>query len=124
MYVRQTFDGRIPRSVKVPQNYSGNAFRAQERAVMEGALEEEQIDRSEPQPESTDAQDRTDAVGERARPSSCSPGFRLDVGRLFGRDRGGFGVEELLILGLILLVAGGEKSDEAVFLLLLLLFIE
>ena len=120
MYVRQTPDGRFPRSVRVPQNYSGNAFRAEDSPPPDAATASE----SERTEEKIETAEGTTTEEMPVSKSLASPGFRLDVGRLFGRQGRGFGVEELLILGLILLVASGESSDELLLLLLLLLFIE
>ena len=120
MYVRQTPDGRFPRSVRVPQNYSGNAFRAEDAPPPDAGTSSEP-ERTEEKDETVESSTTAEMAVSKPLPS---PGFRLDVGRLFGRQGRGFGVEELLILGLILLVASGESGDELLLLLLLLLFIE
>ena len=46
--------------------------------------------------------------------------FGFNVGKLFS---GGIGVEELLIIGLILLIAQSENNEDIIVLLALLLFI-
>ena len=45
MYARQGPQGRFPRNVHIPQNYSGNAFRKEEKIKEEAteALDEEEI---------------------------------------------------------------------------------
>lgn len=142
MYARPTPDGRFPRHMQVPHNYSGNAFRQEEppepqetvssvdtlssmadlppaiRAAEEEREGEGREAASDSLPEETD--EKT-SVGRLFAP----PGFRLDLNRFFKHGKGeGLGFEELLIMGLILLVAGGERKDDLVFLLFLLLFIE
>lgn len=125
MYVRQTPEGKFPRSVQVPQNYSGNAFRAQEEQVPEARLDEAEIGQNEAAESPPCENDfLADSVPEKSASSLPSLGFRLDMGRRFRRQGGFLGTEELLILGLILLVASGEENDGVALLLLLLLFVE
>ena len=135
MYARQPSDGRIPRNVRIPRNYSGNAFRQEtEEASFSSDLREEPIPTPQqlPAPEDSTPQAQGDAIPASAPGSDTpagklfpSPGFKLDFGRLFGRDRtGDIGFEELLILGLILLVSQSDTRDDLTFLLLLLLFIQ
>ena len=92
----------------VPENYSGNAFF--EEHLEEGTNEAEQNIKEEERRE----------VEVSALPEKKKAGFHIDVSRLFG---GGIGFEELLILGLVLLMAGGEGNEDMIILLLLLLFI-
>ena len=130
MYARQGPQGRFPRNLHVPQNYSGNAFRKDE-AVIDAPSDDEPIEElplqeqpsisAEASPESSPSADSATAVG-RLFPS---PGFKLDLGRFFkGRKGLGIGFEEILIIGLIFLVAQGDSADDLIFLLLLLLFIQ
>ena len=128
MYARQGPQGRFPRNLHIPQNYSGNAFRKEEKITEDSAeLPEEEAIAAvvEPAP-AEDAQQAPKKDGEiPAGRLFPSPGFRLDLGRFFKGERGfGIGFEELLIIGLILLVAQGDAKDDLIFLLLLLLFVQ
>ena len=134
MYARPSPDGRMPRNVRIPRNYSGNAFR-QESEETSAPVEtrEEDSSLSKPLPSESTAPQPQERAAEPPPPTEeaaragklfPSPGFKLDLGRLFGRERGGgIGFEELLILGLILLVSQSDTHDDLAFLLLLLLFI-
>ena len=126
MYARQGPQGRFPRNLHVPQNYSGNAFRRDD-PIPEEPLEQETKEtvslQEEPlsSTEATSAHEATKVTG-RLFPS---PGFKLDLGHFFkGKHGFGIGFEEILIIGLILLVAQGDTADDLIFLLLLLLFIQ
>ncbi|MBQ9783805.1 MAG: hypothetical protein IJW44_04745 [Clostridia bacterium] len=133
MYARQPPDGRIPRNMRIPRNYSGNAFR-QEPEVSPFSPEEQQDappdtlpePSQEPVPQERSADTPQESPQEDAPAGKLfpSPGFKLELGRLFGKDRnGGIGFEDLLILGLIVLVTQSDTKDDLAFLLLLLLFI-
>ena len=109
---------RFTSEIEVPENYSGNAFR------------EEQIDEKLPNEETETSADRkvvaeesvpalAPSVQEKSRADKKAP-FRFDIGRFFG---GSIGFEELLILGLILLVAQNEGNEDILLLLVLLLFV-
>ena len=128
MYARQPPDGRFPRTVRVPRNYSGSAFRD------EGLLSETPVVNDEnPISQSTSMASLSDleenaSLGEASTSSTGklvpSPGFRLDLSRFLHKDKGGIGFEELLIIGLIFLLSQSETKDDLVFLLLLLLFVQ
>ena len=130
MYARQGPQGRFPRNLHVPQNYSGNAFRKEEPVIDEPSyveaeealpIQEEPSISTEAPPESPPPADEALTAG-RLFPS---PGFKLDLGRFFKGKRGlGIGFEEILIIGLIFLVAQGDSADDLIFLLLLLLFVQ
>ncbi len=122
MYARQGPQGRFPRNVRIPQNYSGNAFREEEPIAV---LEESPP--SDPSPSNQDSAEAplVSADSEPVGKLFPSPGFQFSLGKLFGKDRGlGIGTEELLIIGLILLLSQGDGSDDLILLLLLLLFIQ
>ncbi|MBE6546607.1 MAG: hypothetical protein E7668_04090 [Ruminococcaceae bacterium] len=134
MYARQPPEGRPPRPLRVPRNYSGNAF-SREEPILSASTEEpaepippettaEAVSAETEQPSSPRSEPPTDAAPTAAKLFSA-PGFRLDFGRLFRKDRGfGIGTEELLLLGLILLISQSNTKDDLLFLLLLLLFVE
>ena len=128
MYARQGPQGRFPRNVHIPQNYSGNAFRKEEKIKEEAteALDEEEIAvAGQPEPVEEPSGSNPSAEEIPAGRLFPSPGFKLDLGRFFKGERGfGIGFEELLIIGLIFLIAQGDSKDDLIFLLLLLLFIQ
>ena len=136
MYARQPPDGRIPRNVRIPRNYSGNAFRQEpelsplspedpQDAVADTLREASLPQETAPQESHADTPSSAASEDSPAGKLFPSPGFRLELGRLFGRDRaGGIGFEDLLIIGLILLVTQSDTRDDLAFLLLLLLFIQ
>ena len=130
MYARQPPEGHFSRTVRVPRNYSGNAFRNEEPPKQQNDPDKIQP-MSEASVESAQAlSDDPVLPGQETTPSApvgksiLSPGFRLDLGRFLHRDKGGFGFEELLIVGLIFLLSQSETKDDLVFLLLLLLFVQ
>ena len=127
MYARQS---PLPRPLRLPRNYSGNAFSAEEIPTTGTAPTQEE---NPPMPESTPSEVPTaeappEEAATRASPAAKlfpTPGFKLDLGRFFGKERGlGIGFEELLIIGMILLISGNDKGDDLLLLLLLLLFIQ
>lgn len=123
MYARQGPQGRFPRGIHIPQNYSGNAFRSSEKEehdTKDSNETEEEIKEDIALKEDTEPKEASAPAGQLIR----SPGFKLDLGRFFHSERGGIGFEELLIIGLIFLISQGESSDDLIFLLLLLLFIK
>ena len=137
----------MPRGMRVPENYSGNAFRqapheisgeppirnnprmpAPERIVDPISSESESLAepmedvQSEPQDLPTEAPPTAEPatpVGGKALPF----GLRLPFQGLFRGSGISIGFEELLLIGLILLISQEGKNDDLVWLLLLLLFI-
>ena len=120
MYSRQTTDGRHSRSLSIPANYSGSAFRGNEaddtniETVPNIYDDVPTAENGESAPVSAPVTARTD------RREHESAG----IFRLFGGSSGGIGFEELLILGLIFLISQNDSGDDLAFLLLLLLFIK
>ena len=131
--------GRFPRDMRVPKNYAGNAFRPplseQERGE---PIFIENTDNTE---ELSADEEQTVSLGEQANESKESekkdekkeakqaglfsfPKFDLGLGKLFSRGGINIGFEELLILGIILLIASEGKGDDLILLLILLLFIQ
>lgn len=138
MYARQPPERKYPRSVRVPHNYSGNAFRREKDTPFAAPAEQAEPVSEEPSelsfslpPNTEDRAGSEQSEGSEA-PTDTSagklfsaPGFQLDLGRLFGKEHGrGIGLEELLLLGLILLVSQSDTKDDLALLLLLLLFIQ
>ena len=134
MYARQPPDGRMPRTMRLPRNYSGNAFPREETAfTAEEATTPPPPAAPTPPPSDppsaaspslSEATDRAEEAVPTGKTAS-SPGFRLDPGKLFGKNGAfGIGMEELLILGLIFLVSQSDRQDDLALLLLILLFIQ
>lgn len=117
---------RFSGGVKVPENYSGNAFSAsedKEDRIIEADADAESTPAAETAAESA-SEKKEDASVETFNPAKKGfrfPGFKFDIGRIFS---GGFGFEEILIIGLILLISqNGSGEDDIILLLALLLFI-
>ena len=121
MYVRPP-SYRYPPSVRVPDNYSGNAFREQETPPLLTQIEE-------PESEETQIQEEPGAAQEISEPTQASltsaHRFGLRLGSIFGK-KSGIGTEELLIIALILLLSDndGEGFDDLILFLALLFFIK
>ena len=121
MYSRQNSDGRFSRGLRIPGNYSGNAFRTEVEedprndntgsTDTESVITESGIADALPPKKDSDT-----AVSDTAVPTGFS--------RVWGRSGGGIGLEELLILGLALIVSQNDSKDDLAFLLLILLFIQ
>lgn len=118
---------RFSGGVRVPENYSGNAFSASEDKddkIIESDLTEEAPKTPTETVSEAAAEGRGDETAETFKPVQKGfrlPGFKFDIGKIFS---GGFGFEELLIIGLILLISQNGKGDDDIILLLaLLLFI-
>ena len=122
------YDG-YPQGFAVPENYSGNAFRdsevesdyteqgqifPEEEGVIEvqEAIEEEEI----AEPVGKVFEEKPHCKGGLLSRS----GFGFNIGNLFG---GKIGFEELLIIGLIFLIAQNDNNEDIIVLLALLLFI-
>lgn len=113
MYARQT-----PRQFEIPRNYSGSAFSPQS-APPPPPPEEETAEVIAPMEEAPPLEPKKEAEI----PTGASP--RSGLFRLFGRGRGGeIGGEELLLIGLCLLLSQSEAKDDLLILLLLLLLIQ
>ena len=120
---------RFKENIKIPENYSGNAFATE----LPSEDSPSRIERSEESAEQVtllqgtveDTRDvPTPAFSplpkEDKRRRKAPFGFHFDIGRLFS---GGFGFEELLIIALILLVSQNEAQDDIVLFLAILLFV-
>lgn len=118
MYARQPSENRYSRNMNIPSNYSGNAFR-QDTPTEEIEAPEEVGEIDAPQNIQPLPSDET-LPAYKAESSDTAAG----IGRLLGRGGGGIGLEELLIIGIVILLSQGEVKDDLAFLLLLLLFIQ
>lgn len=145
MYTRSP-QGRFPRDMRVPKNYAGNAFRPplseQERIEpifientddtedlsvakeQKESSEEIKSTLSEQVPENKNTKKNEEKQTERQSGLFSFPKFDLGLSKLFTRGGINIGFEELLILGLILLIASEGKGDDLILLLILLLFIQ
>ncbi|MBO5416574.1 MAG: hypothetical protein J6A83_08110 [Clostridia bacterium] len=121
---------RFSGGVRVPDNYSGNAFKptppegesesaTESESVAEAAVAES-VAVSATESASTDSREDTAAVFKPEKGKVKFPSFNFNLGKIFS---GGFGFEELLIIGLILLIAQNGTDDDIILLLALLLFI-
>ena len=130
---RTNYDG-YSKGFAVPENYSGNAFRESgtERVYEEKSISVPDTDADEVK-EVVEVKDTAAAEGvsepvakifekEQKRKGSglFGSGFGFNVGNIF---KGGIGFEELLIIGLIFLIAQSDNNDDIIVLLALLLFI-
>lgn len=143
MYTRSG-QGRFPRDLRVPKNYAGNAFRPplsekdQAEPIFidesfEKPVAEKQASPSEETQEtlvkettdSSEAHDKAEEKSEAKQTGLFSfPKFDIGLGKLFSHGGINIGFEELLLLGLILLIASEGKGDDLILLLILLLFIQ
>ena len=116
---------RFGGGIKIPENYSGNAFSDPPSPIAEQGTAEDL-----PTPETTELEAVQTAVSpDDAKSESAGVlhhkkrlpfGFNFNLGRLFS---GGFGFEEMLIIALILLVSQNDSGDDLILFLALLLFI-
>ncbi len=122
---------RFSGGVKVPDNYSGNAFKPSDTPEEEIVGTDSSLSHSETVSESEEDSALAVAAESKAEPESVEtfkrggkgiafPNFKFNIGRIFS---GGFGFEELLIIGLILLISQNGADDDIILLLALLLFI-
>lgn len=125
---------RFGSGVRVPENYSGNAFGAKTDEIEDGEyrsvpeyIEESAAEHGGDAPPSREDGELSSAEpeGESVEASATKrrgfslPSFRFGSEKLFGS----FGFEELLIIALIFLVSAGEKDDDIILFLALLLFV-
>ena len=143
MYTRSG-QGRFPRDLRVPKNYAGNAFRPplsekeqaepifidesfEETAEMQ-ELPSKEINETKETKKMSDVNDTPDDHEEKSEAKQTGlfsfPKFDIGLGKLFSRGGINIGFEELLLLGLILIIASEGKGDDLILLLILLLFIQ
>ena len=116
---------RFSGGMRLPENYSGNAFNASVQETEEKTLDADDTHSSEsvsadaPVVEQKDSNESAEVFKPNDKKFRL-PGFNLNIGRIFS---GGFGIEELLIIGIILLLSKNDTDDDIILLLALLLFI-
>lgn len=148
MYTRSG-QGRFPRDLRVPKNYAGNAFRPPlaEKELQEPIFVTESFEEPQTQKQEITSAEMQDTVIEAERDTKITdnsnqhkqtedkheakqtglfsfPKFDIGLGKLFSRGGINIGFEELLLLGLIILIASEGKGDDLILLLILLLFIQ
>ncbi|MBE6550433.1 MAG: hypothetical protein E7670_08420 [Ruminococcaceae bacterium] len=142
MYARSG-QGRFPRDLRVPKNYAGNAFRASpaENETKEPIFIDENTDEHQAPIQEAIAQETKETLKEEANDTKEAeqteekretrqtglfsfPKLDIGLGKLFSRGGLSLGFEELLLLGLILLIANEGKGDDLILLLILLLFVQ
>ena len=115
MYARQTSNTKVPRNMNLPPNYGGSAF--YEPPV--GNMRDSEQDELTPEPPEATQSEELHANADHERESRSVGLFHG-----FGSTSGGIGLEELLILGLALLISQNDVKDDLALLLLLLVFIK
>lgn len=132
MYSR--YHGRLDEGIHVPENYSGCAFAEPERTQPSAPPRQIEVAKptpTPPPPEPPEVEKRTEeaeretaSAHEETRPTAVlSPigGFLGPLGKHFPFSHG-MGFEELLLIGLILLLSQSGVDSEVVLWLALLLF--
>ena len=116
---------RFSGGMRLPDNYSGNAFKPSEEEHKEkfldadGTVPTTTVSEENSLSEDTDSKESAEVFKPNDKKFRL-PGFNLNIGRIFS---GGFGIEELLIIGIILLLSKSDTDDDIILLLALLLFI-
>ena len=110
MYARQPPDRRPP--FRIPGNYSGNAFSKKEESPP-----------CEETPETVEAPAPTE---ESPPPSEPAAQPTSSLSRLFGHSEQsmGIGTEELLLLGILLILSQSDEGGDILPFLLILLFLK
>ncbi len=121
---------RFSGGVRVPNNYSGNAFRQREAPTEDTERPPEELPREEENRERTAAEEREADLKEERRekqlpivsyPSKEEHSLpRLSFGKSLLSD---IGSEELLLLALIFILSSSEDRDDITLFLILLLFV-
>lgn len=127
MYTRPT-SGRFPRGMRIPDNYGGSAFStvvAEETKPDDDKVSPVSETPADSPQDVTPTKDETNAEIQESSPAA-PVGFRLGFGKLFSHSplRGGIGTEELLLLGLILLISQEPGNNDLIMLLIFLLLIQ
>ncbi len=121
---------RFPSKVRLPENYSGNAFAAEEADKADNELSAEPLsdtvgiieEAAAPPPETkkdTEEEKQVSLISHMGKKIKL-PFFDLNIGKLFS---GKFGFEELLLIALIFLLSQGDNDDGMILVLIFLLFV-
>ncbi|MBQ8849698.1 MAG: hypothetical protein IJ011_05140 [Clostridia bacterium] len=121
MYARQTASGRSARGMNIPANYSGNAFASDTDEAIQNAPEYSEHDI--PSVNEEDTAEVSEPVSAKEIKENEKRTESAGLFQFFGGSSGGIGLEELLILGLVILISQNDTKDDLAFLLLILLFI-
>ena len=113
MYVKPGARQSNRRSISVPQNYSGNAFSSLPPKVTEEPPSAEEVNEEENAMIETDDQKIDEAESVAVSHTESSKGI---LSGLIGND-------ELIILGIILLLSQDDSADDILPILLLILFL-
>ena len=112
---------RFSGGVKIPDNYSGNAFKQVQTEPETEEISAAQVsEERETENDTLQIQENEGAV-----PSAVSArrpllgGLKFNFGSIFS---GGISFEEILIIGMILLLMQDNSDDDIILLLLLILF--
>ena len=121
---------RFPSKVRLPENYSGNAFAANEpdKAVNEPLAEPlsdivgtaEENDGYVPEVKNDTAEEKQVSLISNTGKKIKLPFIDLNIGKLFS---GSFGFEELLLIALIFRLSQGDNDDGMILVLIFLLFV-
>ena len=115
---------RFGGGIKIPENYSGNAFSdPPAESTEQGMAEDSSQDTTEiVEAPTLSAPDESESVNAALlhRKKRLPFGFNFNFGRLFS---GGFGFEEILLIAIILLVSQNDTGDDLILFLALLLFV-
>ena len=123
MYSRNA-QGRYPRDLRIPKNYGGNAFPKANETERESLTQaDEQISKNV----QAEQEEHNGAPHGSTLPCNTSrgmPKFNLGFGNLFSKSGISLGLEELLLIGLILILSSEGENDLLILMLVLLLFIQ
>lgn len=115
---------RYPRDMRIPINYSGNAFsESNQDKEKEPDADSEDIIAPQAPPTAEPSQDESASINFEEKPlPSKEP--KTTPASLLGGAFGKIGTEELLILALVFLLSDNDSESDIIWLLLLLLFIK
>ena len=121
MYSRRSTDGFYSRNINVPSNYSGNAFSYSQADEISTDTPNDQNDTEY----KINSESENDTIVSESAEAIAMDKKEPEITKPHGLFKGGgIGFEELLILGVILLISQNDSKDDLAFLLMLLLFIQ
>lgn len=124
MYSRSS-SGRTDGGYRIPEGYRGNAFSPISPPIEEPQPNPEPLEAEVPPAEATETETTLPvSLSPKSEPRGLSPLVSLLPPKPSGTKGllGDIGLEELLILGVILLVSQSETDDDILLFLILLLF--